>query len=280
MKHGLLKLISTGHCSHPEATVIRGGRRQAIRFPSTVGVIEHAALGIMLFDTGYTERFFSATERLPYRIYRWLTPVRHQPGLSAISQLAAMGIAAENVRHIFISHFHADHIAGLRDFPQARFICARVGLDALMPLSPWRATKMGFLKSLLPDDFATRCDFLEDRPLISLPEALRPFQRGYDLAGDGSLLAVPLSGHHPGHVGLWCETNEGPAFLIGDACWLERSYRENIGPGMLAKIFLEDAAQFNDTIAQLAELHRRNPHVRIIPTHCPDTHRALLEQEK
>ena len=38
------------------------------------------------------------------------------------NQLQSFGIKTNDINHIIISHFHADHIGGLQDFPNAK-IC-------------------------------------------------------------------------------------------------------------------------------------------------------------
>ena len=273
-----LRLFSTGFCHHPEAIVIRDGRWKVTQFPSTFALIEHPGLGRMLFDTGYAEHFFNATQDFPFRFYRWVTPVHTRPDESAQTQLRQIGIPPESIRSIFISHFHADHIAGLKDFPQAEFICSRAVRKTLLSLGDWKSTQAGFLKTLLPDDFHERCRYLEDYVFEDLPEELQPFTQGADLAGDGGLLAIPLPGHHPGHYGLFCQTEEGPVFLVGDACWHQRSYQRNLGPHPVTSLILEDFRGFNDTIRKLTLLHQRNPDIRIIPTHCPEMHKALLRK--
>ena len=73
------ELFADGHCKQLEAFALRGGRGKMITFPSTMALLRHPQDGAILFDTGYAERFFSATASLPYAIYRWITPVTLDP---------------------------------------------------------------------------------------------------------------------------------------------------------------------------------------------------------
>jgi len=57
---------------------------------------------------GYADRFETATTPFPERFYRWLTPVTLKPEEALGVQLAGLGIAAGDVRHVVLSHFHAD----------------------------------------------------------------------------------------------------------------------------------------------------------------------------
>ena len=174
----------------------------------------------ILFDTGYDPAFLTATEPFPERFHRWVTPVTVDPARSAAAQCAALGFPPAEVRHLILSHFHADHIAGTHAFPNARIHCARAGLEAAHRGGRLSATRKGVLRALIPADFVARASFFEDRPSAPLPPACLPFERGADLIGDGSLLAVELPGHCPGHWGLVLDDARwGLHFLVADAAW-------------------------------------------------------------
>ncbi|MFN8421872.1 MAG: MBL fold metallo-hydrolase [Anaerolineae bacterium] len=142
----------------------------------------------MLVDTGYAPRFAEATARMPARLYRLLTPMTLGRGETAVERLAARGIAAGDVRTIVVTHFHADHVAGLRDFPRARIVFAASAWRAVERLRGLGAVRRAYLPALLPDDFHARADALDDvRAIRPLPPALAPFDRGVDVLGDGTL---------------------------------------------------------------------------------------------
>ena len=265
-----LRMIQAGYCTHPERVVRAGGSWKPCRFPAMVGIIEHPAEGLMLFDTGYSERFHEETARFPNALYARLTPVHYRPEDSVVRQLAALGRRAEDVRHVIVSHFHGDHVAALRDFPQARFFCSEEGYAALRPLKGLAALTKGFLPGLLPADFAHRLDPFETRPTRDLTGRLGPFTRGYDLFGDGTLVAVPLPGHAAGHYGLLVESEKGPVFLVGDACWTSRSYAELQLPSVAAQLIFADRRAYAETLRGLHALSREQPEVTIVPSHCQD----------
>ena len=118
-------LLRVGHCRHCERMTYRAGRWRIIQFPSICALLLHPQQGVALFDTGYAERFFSATQAFPERLYRWITPMTLPPEETLTAQLARLGLRPADIRVCFISHLHADHIAGLRDLPQARFVLMR-----------------------------------------------------------------------------------------------------------------------------------------------------------
>jgi glyoxylase-like metal-dependent hydrolase (beta-lactamase superfamily II) len=268
MKEIGFRLVETGSCRHPEAATIKGGALRPARFPALVAILDHPDEGTILFDTGYDPAFLAATRPFPERLYRWLTPPTL--GRAAADRLAATGVDPGSVRHIVLSHFHGDHASGLRRFPNATIHCAQAGLRSVWRRSRLRALAAGTPAGLLPPDLPERCAFFEDRPRRPLPEALKPFETGADLLGDGALLAVPLPGHCPGHWGLVVREARGLHFLVADAAWSSRAIRDNRPPPLLTATLLGDAAAGRETLARLHALHLRNPGLLLTPSHCAE----------
>jgi len=265
-------ILKAGHCTCPEHIAIQGGRWRNIRFPAMFALIEHPRHGPMLFDTGYSERFFRETERFPNRLYRLATPVALDESQTAQAQLAARGMRPGDIERVFISHFHADHIAALRDFPRARYVYLPQGYAAVHSLAGWRALAQAHLPGLLPPDFAERGDPVDVTAARSLPPEYTPFTSGFDLLGDGSLLAVELPGHCTGQMGLLARTESGTTFFfVADAAWLMRSIADNRLPHALANLIFSNPRLYRLTIEKLHRFHVQRPEVRIIPSHCEET---------
>jgi glyoxylase-like metal-dependent hydrolase (beta-lactamase superfamily II) len=271
MREVKVELIRAGHCVHPQRATIRDGSWRTAIFPALSILIVHPVEGPMLFDTGYDPAFFAATNPFPERFYRWLTPVTLPAGADAASQLARFGFVPGDIRHLILSHFHADHVAGAHAFPQAAIHCAKAGLDAACSNGRIKALRGGMLPALLPADIAVRARFFEDAPRLALPDALQPFEMGADLLGDGSLLAVELPGHCPGHWGLVVrDAAYGEHFLVADAAWSSDAIRRNMPPPRLTSNLLGNARRVEETLARLNALWRRNPDIRLTPAHCPE----------
>ena len=265
-------LLQAGHCTHPECAVMRGGRWSTVRFPALCGVFEHPQRGVVLFDTGYSPRFIDATQPFPERAYRWITPVTLAPADTLVAQLARLGIPADEVRHVIISHYHGDHIAGLKDFPQARFWSTRADHDALRTRSRLGNLLHGCLPALLPVDFATRLDFADDAKPMTLPSEFHPFERGFDLFGDGSLAGIPLPGHSTGQMGLAFVRADGrPVLLAADACWTRRALDADALPSWIASRVFDSQRNYQATFAKLRALAARDSGVAIVPSHCERT---------
>ena len=266
-----VKLIRCGHCTHPQVATIRDGSWRPAIFPALSILIVHPVEGPMLFDTGYDPKFFEATQPFPERFYRWLTPVTLPAGADVASQLERFGFAPSDIRHLILSHFHADHVAGAHAFPQAQVHCAKAGLDAACASGRIKALRGGMLPALLPADIAVRARFFEDAPRVPLPAALQPFEEGADILGDASVIAVDLPGHCPGHWGLVVnDAAQGEHFLVADAAWSSDAIRRNMPPPRLTSNLLGDAKRVEATLGQLNALYRRNPDIRLTPAHCPE----------
>src|SRR6187549_2200647 len=70
-----INILHAGYCTSPEHLAIQGGRWKTIHFPAMFVLLRHPKFGPMLFDTGYSYRFFDETKKFPKRLYRFMTPV-------------------------------------------------------------------------------------------------------------------------------------------------------------------------------------------------------------
>jgi len=266
-----LHLLRVGACRHLECMAARGGRWTPVEFPALCGLIRHPQRGWMLYDTGYAGHFFSATDTWPERLYRATLPVELPQDEILKTQLAGFGLTPADIGTVIVSHYHGDHIAGLRDFPKARFVALRADTDRFAALigKRWRATLGGHLPGLLPDDYFDRVVAADAAPKRDLPAWLAPFATGHDLLGDGSLIGVPLPGHSHGQLGLFIPDAGGrPAFLVADACWSLPALRDGRLPAFPALLINAERRRYLDTFRGLAGIARRETAVALLPSHC------------
>lgn len=277
-RSGRLELLEVGHCVHPEHVILQNHVLAPLRFPAIVGLLHHPTEGPILFDTGYSPRFIEATRPFPERLYAWVTPVTIDPARTAIAQLAARGIRPEDVRTIVVSHFHADHVAGLCDFPRARFVYLDRALRSFASLGRVRGTAAGFLRALLPRDLEERARVVRlESEGRRLPAVCAPFTHGIDLFEDGSLLLVELPGHVEGQLGAFVRAGDGSYdFLVADACWTTESLRRRQLPHPITRALFSSYALYGVTLSRLADLHERTADVRIVPSHCDEVRRARV----
>lgn len=260
-----LALYHTGHCRHPEWSTRRDRSLRPCRFPMQAAVIDRGG-DLTVFDPGYAPRFRTATDPFPERLYRWTTPTTTPEAAALATQL---GPARAAVTTVVISHFHADHIAGLADFPQARVVCSRAAWQHISALSGFSAVRAGYLKTLLPAGLESRLIFADDLPTRPLPSAFWPFTEGRDLHGDGSVLLLPLPGHSVGQLGAALIGTDGQArLLIADASWSVPALIDDAPPPGLTLRLIGSAAEFRETWGKLRRLITQNPETRLIACHC------------
>lgn len=269
MKRCHIHILRAGACSHPAFMTRRDAGVAPAVFPALAALILHPDEGPILFDTGYDPAFFAATGPFPERLYRWATPVTLSPGHAVVDQLPALGLKAEDIRAVVVSHFHGDHVAGLKRFPRARIFCARAGLEQLRKPGRLARVRQGVLAGLAPPDIGSRAVFFEDRTPVALDPDLAPFETGADLLGDGALIAVQLPGHCPGHWGLLVrQSDDRTRFLIADAAWSSGAIRDDVPPPRLTTALLGQTGPYRQTLNALHRLWKRNPELVLTPSHC------------
>jgi glyoxylase-like metal-dependent hydrolase (beta-lactamase superfamily II) len=267
-----VEILHAGYCTAPEHIAIQGGRWRNLHFPAMFALLQHPWFGPMLFDTGYSYRFFEETKKFPQRLYRWITPVTLSEEDLLVNQLADRGIRPQDISHVFISHFHADHIGSLGDLKWSRFIYLPQAFSQLRLVSPAEGIRHAFLPGLIPPDFEARSQAVDINKPLLLSESYAPFKTGFDLLGDESIIGVELPGHALGQMGLFVRDRLGRLyFFVADAAWLKRSIVENRPPHRITELFFPDPRAYRATLGDLHRYHVLHPDTLVIPSHCETT---------
>lgn len=174
-------------------------------------------------------------------------------------QLAAIGVSPAEIGIVGISHSHPDHTGQARAFPAATLVIGSREFDQLFgpgatanaaaaPLAAWadgkRVRKVGGEAGLAGGDL--------------------------DIYGDGSVTAIALPGHTPGHLGLLVKLRRsGYVVLSGDQYHFRENRAKHGVPG-----FNFDRAQ---TLASHDRLESivRNLRARLVIQHDPQDNAAL-----
>lgn len=129
---------------------------------------------------------------------------------TARRQVEALGFAADDVRHIVLTHLDVDHAGGIADFPNARthvlateHTAAHAG-KSLLEKHRYRQAKWAHGPDwvLHEPDGEPWHGFAAARNLPGLPE---------------DILMIPLAGHTRGHAGVAVDTGDGWLLHAGDA---------------------------------------------------------------
>jgi len=276
MKAIKLYLNYAGHCFASAKHVVKGDKDEMIKFHALFALLHHPEKGWILFDTGYTSRFYESTKSYPNRIYANATKVVITDADEIKNQIKSIGLETSDIQHIIISHFHADHIGGLKDFNNATIYCTKKAYQKAKKISNFFAFSKGVLKDLIPDDIEERLVFVED---FSSPNPDDIFGVTYDLFQDNSIIVCDLPGHAAGQIGIEFETQNEKYFLVADSCWDERAYKEGVLPNSIVRLFFDSWKDYKDSLEKVISYHKKFPYVIIVPTHCSKTTDDLVSNE-
>ena len=265
--NALVTVLDTGYCTAREGLIATGTGWGEARCHAPAFLIQQTPHGVVLFDTGYAPRLLDAFERWPERLYKYATPTT--VGSPVVDHLRGAGIAPSDVTTIIVSHLHADHVAGLRDFPEARFVISQPALELQRTVRGVDAVRRGVIQALFPPDFADRARVITafaDEPLPALGAT-------HDLFGDGLIRLVPLPGHARGQIGALVRSDRDEVLLCADGAWSTRAFQELRPPHWITGAMQDSMPALRETLHRLKQFAAVRPDVAILPTHCPRTMR-------
>jgi glyoxylase-like metal-dependent hydrolase (beta-lactamase superfamily II) len=174
--------------------------------PVNAFAVEHPR-GLCLFDSGQTAHASHSGYHPRWHPFLWLSRFELGPQDEVPAQLRARGLDPAHVRWVVLSHLHTDHVGGLAAFRHAEVLVARLEWERANGLA---GKVRGYILQRWPKGLVPR--------LVDYGgPAVGPFRGSLDLAGDGSLLLVPIAGHTAGHMGLLVNGEGSRVLLAGDA---------------------------------------------------------------
>lgn len=272
-----LTIMNAGFCTTKRSHLIKGADPSDISVPALFFLIEHPVHGNILFDTGYSTRYFEATKKFPFSLMNKVTPVQITEEENTINQLLEMNIPAKDIRTVILSHLHADHAGGIADFN-----------DSIIYVDnkEWRYGKQSKLKLLMNGYLKQLFENINPSSLKLLDfentgSCYGPFPNTIDLFKDNTILLVPLPGHSIGQFGLLLNiSNQERYFLIADSVYIKSNYQKNKGGSMLSRIAHYNRKQYESNFPMLKQLEMMNPYVAIIPSHDPNMYRQYVSNTK
>ena len=176
--------------------------------PIWVWIIEHPE-GVIVVDTGenaqvleptYFDRVGVLDRYINHRAIRF--EINREQEIDR--QLASLGIGAERIRHVVLTHLHLDHTDGLRYFPKVDIVVNRA--EFVRPYNN--------LPELYPAWFKPR--LVDYRP-----DSVAIFGESSALtdAGDVRLVATPGHTHH--HSSVLFQADDAHYLFAGDASYTQ-----------------------------------------------------------
>ncbi|MFN0203763.1 MAG: MBL fold metallo-hydrolase [Bacteroidia bacterium] len=271
-----LHFFASGYCE-ADANVVNpiSGKGKA-QFYAVWALLFIPKIGYVLFDTGYNEAFQQATEPFPDRFYRWVTPIFVKEKETAKAILAQKGISTEEIKYIIISHFHADHISALNDFPDAKFLCSQESLAQVLAVRGFKAVSSGILQGLIPADFEKRVNSIEQ--MADKTTTTKEGIKEYYLFQNEQFRLIYLPGHARGMLGFIYETGDKKILYGTDAAWSYETYSKGILPRKIVKLFFDSWTDFVETQEKIRTFEKNNPDFQVLFTHCPKTLQFLSHE--
>ncbi len=233
--------------ANPEARSIK---KEVLNVPVYCNLVYHRREGYYLVDAGLDRSY----QIDPYGSIRgvlkkilWPLKSYQKKGQDIATVLAERKI---NLKGVFFSHMHADHISGVKDLKKD----TKLFIDG-----DESDYKLGsFFNHGVFDGFTTLNTFD-----FEAAQEMPPLGLCIDVFGDGSLWAIRTSGHRKGHVSYLVNGINGIFLITGDACDLKIGFEKGIGPGFGSY----NKKEAHQSLSRLMEFSRRYPQVTVIFSH-------------
>lgn len=244
-------VIETGTMESNALFAYRGGGFEDRTFGMDVFVVRHPK-GTILIEAGFGRNINEHLKTVPW-LMRMVSKVHPAPLL--VDQLATAGLHPDQLKGVFLTHAHWDHVGALQDLP---------GVPVYVNETERRFIDQGGDATALIRSFAglNYHVFRFDGP------AYAGFPSSYDVFGDGAVVIVPAGGHTPGSQVVFVRTKDQDYAFIGDQAW----QREGVNtptekPWMSREMVDDDAPGVRTNLIKLHQLQLANPKLLIVPSH-------------
>lgn len=125
---------------------------------------------------------------------------------SVVDQLKDLGLSANDIKYVAVSHAHFDHVGQVNDFPGATLIIQRGEVEAMAD------TQKATAHYIDPSLFSSHID---GRKLTNV----RVVDGDVDLFNDGTLKVIQTPGHTPGSMALLLKLKQAGAYVLSGDQW-------------------------------------------------------------
>ncbi len=256
-------VLEVGFCCSWERIANRSKAWHKVKFPARVILVEDPVHGNILIDTGYGPAYFEQVKCFPFILQDYLLPAHLDPKDALTQQLKGMGVDPRSIKTVILTHFHADHIANTREFPNASFIDHDLAWQSVKDLKGWKAMRHSYFPNCLPDDYCKRRRGLSFNDTVSIG--------GFhclDIFGDQRWRAILLPGHTQDMMGIFIEDH---TFYVADAAWSLSAIQHNTLPNFLGMHIQDNKKAYQETLTGLHQFYMDHPDVTIITCHDPQS---------
>lgn len=228
---------------HPNA---RGIEKQKLRVPVYCYLIRHETFGAYLVDTGLDAAFQNNTHgsiRGPLKKLFWPLDSYQKPGQDIGSHLKKKKVS---VKGVFITHLHADHIAGIRHLPKD------------IPFVVGKGEPVYSCGPLFSNDHLEGVETLHEIDFDRC-KSYPPLGPCADIFGDGSFWGIHTPGHRKGHVSYFVNGKDAAILITGDACDIKKGFDHAVGPGFGSY----NSRQAQETLERMIAFSKISPKIKV-----------------
>ena len=237
-------------------------KRWTEALPIYAWAIEHPE-GVVVVDTGETARTAERGYFPRWHPYYKNVKTDVKPEQEIGPQLEEIGIKANEVRQVILTHMHTDHAGGLYHFPKSEIVIMKQAYDLA---SGFRGRLRGFLPHHLPS-------WLSPRLIDLINEGYGPFPKSLKVTKAGDIILVPTSGHTEVHISVILETPDVNYFFAGDTSYNQDLMLRGKIDGVSVK-----AKDAYETIQNIQQFTATAPTV-YLPSHDHDSEKRLVNNE-
>lgn len=256
-------------CSPIKASGLFAPKDTRLWLPVSAYLIEHPK-GLVLVDTGWARsmspqgvfdkkaQIRSLGSRILYLTNQGALP----QGQAVDEQLAAKGIRPSDLSCVLLTHLDCDHANGLCQVKDApRILASR---DEIASVKKNLMARTRYQEQWWRDANVEFFDWSgEDGP----------FQKSYDLFGDGSLVCVAIPGHADGLFAVKASAPDGRfVLLFSDGGYATRSWRDMVLSGIA-----NDRAQQKRSLEWIRQQSLDPQCVESLANHDPDIQPHVIE---
>jgi glyoxylase-like metal-dependent hydrolase (beta-lactamase superfamily II) len=210
--------------------------------------------GDVLIDTGLGRMIASQFEQMPF-LFRLATDM--EQFTPAADQLDAAGYDRKHLRYIPLTHAHWDHVSGVPDFPGVPVLLTAAE-HLFIPDSGFGTATARSIDPAVFKEYG-----FGGGPYLG-------FSQSHDLAGDGSIVIVPASGHTPGSVVVFVTLPGGTRYaFVGRPRVGTRGpdRAREARPWLASKMVGADPAAVQESMQRLSAIVARYPQISVVPAH-------------